>query len=145
MERMRFGLLVKAFCAGFVAVLVFHQGMLSMLAAGGLTDRAIFPSGPTWPLGLPQIWSIAFWGGLWGIAFALLRPRLPSTGAAHWVAAAAFGAVAPTLVNWFVVAPLKSLPLAAGWAFAPMLTGVLVNAAWGVGTALFLHLALRRS
>ena len=139
------GALLAAFCAGFVAVLVFHQGMLSVLVAVGLTDRAIFPSGPTWPLGLPQIWSISFWGGLWGIAYALLRPRLPRGGAGHWLGAAAFGALAPTLVNWFVVAPLKSLPIAAGWQFAPMLTGLLVNGAWGIGTALFLSLALRRT
>ena len=59
-----------AFIAGFVAVLIFHQGMLSILNAFGFTSRAPFPVQPTHPLGIPQIWSLAFWGGVWGLVFA---------------------------------------------------------------------------
>ncbi|MNC88277.1 hypothetical protein D3C83_40770 [compost metagenome] len=51
-----------------------------------------------------------------------------------------FGAIFPTLVAWFVVAPLKGQPVAAGGAIPGMLTGLIINGAWGIGTALFLVL-----
>jgi hypothetical protein len=53
-----------AFFPGFTAVLLFHQGILSILHAVGFTPVAPFPTKPTQPFGLPQIWSPAFWGGL---------------------------------------------------------------------------------
>jgi len=123
-----------AFASGFIAVLVFHQGMLDILGAVGLTARTPFPNAATWPLGLPQIWSAAFWGGLWGLVLVAVHRRFPK-GAAYWGTVLLFGALGPTLVNWFVVAPLHGAPLAAGGDPAAMLTGLLVNAAWGVGAA----------
>ncbi|MEH2154212.1 hypothetical protein [Nostoc sp.] len=41
---------------------------------------------------------------------------------------------------WFVVAPLKGQPLAGGWKLVGIVTGLLVNGAWGVGTAGLLRL-----
>lgn len=128
-----------AFIAGFVSVLLFHQGMLAVLHAVKITPRSPFPTTPTQPFGIPQIWSSALWGGVWGIVFAAIAPRFRQD-TRYWVAALLFGALAPTLVAWFVVAPLKSQPLAGGFQPAAMLTGILVNAAWGVGTALLLRL-----
>lgn len=125
---------IPAFVAGFIAVLVFHQGMLNLLAAVDITGRSPFPVGSTWPLGLPQIWSSAFWGGVWGLVLIAVHRQFPS-GKGYWLAVLAFGALAPTLVNWFVVAPLQGAPIAGGWDASAMLTGVLVNAAWGLGTA----------
>ena len=51
-----------AFVAGFIAVLLFHQGMLTLLYTIGFTPRAPFPMQPTKPFGLPTIWSIAVLG-----------------------------------------------------------------------------------
>ena len=55
-----------------------------------------------------------------------------------------FGAVLPTLVAWFVAAPLKGQPMAGGWKLQAMMIGPIVNAAWGLGTALIYRL-FRRS
>ena len=127
-----------AFFAGFVAVLIFHQGMLSILHAIAFTPRTPFPVQPTHPFGIPEVWSLAFWGGIWGLVFAaFFRP--PAKGAKYWFGAILFGAVGPTLVAWFLVASLKGLPMAAGWKLTAMMTGILVNGAWGLGTALFLR------
>jgi hypothetical protein len=57
-------------------------------------------------------------------------------GAAFIVGAVIFGAVLPTLVAWFVVAPLKGQPVAAGFVPAAMMIGPIVNAAWGLGAGL---------
>jgi hypothetical protein len=64
-------------------------------------------------------------------------------GAKYWVAAIAFGALLPTLVAWFLVAPLKHQPVAGGWKPKTMMIGPIVNAAWGLGTALISRLAKR--
>jgi hypothetical protein len=46
--------------------------------------------------------------------------------------------VLPTLVVWFVVLPLKGLPVGGGFAWPGIIIGPVVNGAWGVGTALLL-------
>jgi hypothetical protein len=130
--------LFTGFVGGAIAVLVFHQGALAMLHAMGLTPRTPFAMQATAPLGIPQIWSLAFWGGVWGVLLAWALHRLD--GPRLVFASIAFGAILPTLVAWFIVAPLKGQPVAGGFAQAAMLTGVLVNAAWGLGTGAFLLL-----
>jgi len=128
--------------AGAVAVIAFHQSAAALLHALQLTPRAAYSFAPTPPFGIPQLWSLAFWGGVWGIVLAAALARLD--GIRLIVAATLFGAVAPTLVAWFVVAPLKGQPVAAGWAPAAMAIGPIVNAAWGLGAGIGLHLFGRR-
>jgi hypothetical protein len=139
------GQVAEAFGAGFLSVLVFHQGMLGLLHAIGFTPGVPFPMKPTAPLGIPQIWSLAFWGGVWGIIFfALVKPTRP-TGPTYFISALLFGAIAPTLVAWFVVSPIKGVPAAGGWQGAAMATALMINAAWGIGTAIFLSVAAKWS
>jgi hypothetical protein len=117
--------------------------MLMLLNEVGLTTRRAFVIQPTYPFGVPAVLSAAFWGGLWGIALTSVTKPFYS-GARYWLSALLFGTFAPTLVAWFVVSPLKSVPIAAGWRIPPMLTTVLVNAAWATGTALLLRLWFSR-
>jgi hypothetical protein len=130
--------IVAGFAAGAVSVLVFHQGAAALLHAIGLARSAPWSTAPTAPWGVPQVGSLAFWGGIWGVAFAALLARLD--GARLVVAATILGAALPTLVAWFVVAPLKGQPAAAGWVPGAMIVGPIVNAAWGLGTGLGLAL-----
>jgi hypothetical protein len=126
--------LVVGFVSGFLAVLVFHQGALAVLHAMQWTPAGPYPMRAVAPFGVPQVLSLAFWGGVWGVLLAATLARLD--GAKLVVAATIFGAVLPTLVAWFVVAPLKGQPAAAGFAMPGMLVGPIVNAAWGLGTGL---------
>jgi hypothetical protein len=128
---------VIGFIAGFVAVLVFHQPVLGLLNASGFVHADTYSINATKPFGVPQVLSLAFWGGVWGILFSLAQTRFPR-GAGYWVASFVFGAILPTLVAWFIVAALKGQPLAGGWESHRMITGLLINGAWGIGTALFL-------
>lgn len=130
--------LVVGFISGAAAVLVFHQGAAALLHALELTSRAPYSLQSTQPFGVPQIWSIAFWGGVWGVVLAATLARLD--GARLVLAALVFGAVLPTLIAWFVVAPLKGQPVAAGLAPMAMLVGPIVNGAWGLGTGIGLAL-----
>jgi hypothetical protein len=130
--------LIVGFISGAVSVLLFHQGAAALLHALTLTPRAAYSMDGTAPLGIPQVWSLAFWGGVWGVLLAATLARLH--GAAFIVGAAVFGAVLPTLAAWFVVAPLKGQPIAAGFVPMAMLIGPIVNAAWGLGTGIGLAL-----
>lgn len=132
---------LPAFIAGALAVLVFHQSALGLLHLVGLTPRTPFVLGGVPPLGVPQLLSLMFWGGVWGLA---LLPLLRPLGDARcWLRGLVLGALGPTLVSWFIVAPLKGLPLAGGWQPAAMATGLIVNAAWGLGLVALLRLAQR--
>jgi hypothetical protein len=134
--------LAIGFVAGFLAVLLFHQPVLALLTQIGFAKAAVYSFNATSPFGVPQVISISFWGGVWGILFAAIEHRFPR-GGRYWLYAFLFGAIFPTLVAWFVVAPLKGLPVAGGWQASRMITGFVINGAWGLGTALLLVLGLR--
>ena len=134
--------LLLGFVAGFIAVLLFHQPVLALLNQMGFAKANVYSLNATAPFGVPQVLSLAFWGGVWGMLFAAVERRF-STGALYWIYAFAFGAIFPTLVAWFIVAPLKGLPVAGGWQLNRMITGIVINGAWGLGTALLLRLGYR--
>ncbi|MBW4426524.1 MAG: hypothetical protein KME50_19230 [Nostoc desertorum CM1-VF14] len=134
-QKAEFSRFVLAFVAGFIAVLVFHQGLLVLLHAINFAPRPPFQTTPTQPFGIPQFLSAAFWGGVWGLVWATITMGW-QVNRKYWIASLIFGAVAPTLVAWFVVAPSKGLPIGGGWQPAGIITALLVNSAWGVGTAL---------
>lgn len=128
---------IAGFAAGFLAVPLAHQPMVELLHLIGLVPWTPYSTFPVPPWGVPLVLSASFWGGVWGIVFAFVSPLFPR-GGGYWVSAILFGALALTLVSWFIVSPIKGLPLAAGFDPARMAGGLLVNGAWGFGTALLL-------
>jgi len=134
--------IVVGFLAGAASVLLFHQGMLAVLHAINFAERAPYSFAPTAPFGVPQLWSLAFWGAVWGAVLAATLGRLD--GARLLAGAVVFGAILPTLVAWFFVAPLKGQPIAAAGVPAAMAVGLMVNTAWGLGTGIGLALFGRR-
>ena len=72
---------VRAFLAGFLSTMIFHQGLLQIFY---LTHRV---AKPAWnlqavpPLGVPSVVSLAFWGSIWGVALWWMLGR--SRGAAR--------------------------------------------------------------
>ena len=129
---------LAGFAAGFVATLVFHQGALAVLNGIGYIDAPPFPRRPTPPFGVPAVWSLAFWGGVWGLVYVVAERWFPRS-AGYWAAAILFGAVLPSLVAWLVVFPLKGVAVAGGFRASYLVTALAVNGAWGLGTGLFLR------
>jgi hypothetical protein len=101
--------IIVGFIAGFLSVLVFHQLGFYIATELGFGRSVIYNMRPVPPFGVPLILSAAFWGGLWGIVGAYIVPRLPAwlDGPYGWMA---FAAVVVTLVNWFIVLPIKGGP-----------------------------------
>lgn len=136
---------LAAFVAGALGVLIGHQVMLTLLHAVGFTSYAAWDMTSVPPLGVPALASHAFWGGVWGLVFVLLEPRLPRRPVAYWISVAAFGGVALTAVAVAVVLPIKGRPPVVDPPAAALTMGLLVNATWGVVTALFVKLFSKRS
>ena len=134
---------ILAFIAGFLAVPLGHQIMLTLLRGIGFAPFGPWDFTPVPPLGVPNLLSQSFWGGVWGMVFALIEPRLPRAPALYWSIVAVFGAVALTGVYVAVVMPLKGAPPPVGSPVPALVSGLLVNAAWGVMAALLLRLAAR--
>jgi hypothetical protein len=134
-------LLILGFIAGFVATLIFHQSLWSLFNQIGLIapDRPAWPLEPVPPLGVPSVISKAFWGGLWGAALAAILGQM--SGPAYWASWILVGAVALTAVAFFVVAPIKGEPIPPLW--PRFVVGLMLNGAWGFGTALLLRLMAR--
>lgn len=131
-----------AFSAGFIAVLILHQPVLGFLASIRITQAVPYATKAVGPLGVPQFISAAFWGGVWGVALHAVSRRW-SLNTNFVLKAMFFGMVFPTAVAWFVVAPIKGLPMMGGLMFNNILTGLCVNAAWGLGAGLLLALYRR--
>src|ERR1700723_181074 len=109
MTRALFG-----FIAAAISVLTFHQAMweaLHVLNLPGLGMPPPYPTRAMPPLGVPLILDLCFWGGLYGIVFGLLLPRMT---APLWLCGLVLGIVA-ALVGLLVVPAIKGLPIGAGW------------------------------
>ena len=132
------------FIAGFLATLIFHQLTLGLLWSIKLAPFAPFAMAATKPFGIPAVFSLAFWGGIWGILFAWIDSYFPARSA-YWLTAFLFGAIFPSLVALLVVLPLKGRPLGGGWHPPLLITAFLINGAWGLGTGLILKLLSGRA
>ena len=114
-QRSRGVALALGFLAGAVAVLTFHQGAIALLTATGRNEYRV----------------------------PLIAPR-DRRSAGYWLAGIALGALALPMVGWFIVAPLKGQPVAAGWNGARMGFSMLINGAWGLGVAVIYGMLQRR-
>ncbi|MGM0563430.1 MAG: hypothetical protein ACQES2_03780 [Pseudomonadota bacterium] len=129
----------KAFISGFLATLIFHQGLFGLLYLAGAVPQPPFNLDPVPPLGVPAVISLAFFGGLWGLpVWALIRGK---AAGAYWSIATVFGALGPTAVAMLVVFPLKDLPVSA----QTWVGGLILNGAWGMGVGVFMKGLARTS
>ena len=129
---------LKAFVAGFLATLLCHQAVIGLFYLAGLTPSPPFNMNPVPPLGVPQVMSLAFWGGVWGLPlWWLIRSRRRLK---YMLTALVAGAIAPTAVAMLVVFPFKEQAVN----LQIVLGGLLVNGAWGLGVATLMSLIHRQ-
>jgi len=135
MKRMA---LIGAFVAGFLSTLIFHQGLLEIFYILDLSTHAPYSTKATAPFLVPQVISLAFWGGIWGVPLWFIIRHLSKIN--FWLMALVFGALAPSMIAWFVVFPLKGLPVAGGWKPMVIMVSLIINGVWGLGTALLMKI-----
>ncbi|MDV2079896.1 hypothetical protein [Marinobacter xestospongiae] len=125
---------LKAFVSGFLATLIFHQGLFTLFHVAGAGAAEPFNFEPVPPLGIPAVVSLSFFGGLWGLVLWALLGRLATRP--FWALSVVLGALFPTAVAMLVVFPLKGLAVSQ----TTWLGGLLLNGFWGLGVAVFLAL-----
>jgi hypothetical protein len=128
-----------AYIGGFLSTLTLHQGALALMHGLGWTDHTPFVLQPTPPFGVPQVISLALWGGVWGIVMIAVLPRSLAK-ASYIVAGSAFGALLPSAVALLLVMPLKGQLMAGGGDVRIIIVELILNGLWGAGTALFIDL-----
>jgi hypothetical protein len=129
-------LAVRGLVAGALAALTVRQGALFLASLADLAAPPSFALKPG-PGGLlPQAASAALWGALWGAALAVLLPRR-GRGRRYWLTGLLLGAALPTSAALTLVAAGGG-----GWppGWLEVAAGLLVEGAWGLGTALALVL-----
>lgn len=129
--------LAFGFLCAFLGVLFFHQGTITFFHGLGWVAGPAFRQTPVPPLGVPLVWNAAFWGGMWGILFAILEPRRPAA-MPLWLFAILFCLLLPLVVGaWILVPLIKGTPLFANGNTAAMARAIGIYTMWGFGLALF--------
>jgi len=133
--------LLLGFLAGFLSHLIFQGAFGGILYAAHLLPALPWSLAPVPPLGVPKSLSLAFWAGLWGLAYALLERRLTALHA-WWSGGLIFGLALPLVAYWFVVLPLKGVGIGGGFHLAMVPIEVGFHAVFGIGTAIIFRLGL---
>jgi hypothetical protein len=143
------------FVAAAISVLIVHQTIIYALGAAGMTRSVPWTMRPIGygPLPwLPLVVNSVFWGGMWGVIFALIYDSLP--GRASWLKGLEFGILVVILSNWIFLPMIRQYafgyppqPLFSGFNGSnPMvlLPGFLILAGFGLGLGIIYGLIARR-
>ncbi len=129
--------MMLGFFAGFIGVLVAQQPLLALLYALHVAARAPYSTEMTMPMGRPYVWSMAFWGGVWGILLGMFHNRWRE-GPHFWRDVALFGAIVPTAFSWITTLVMTHHPFGGHWAVGVVLTPFMINAVWALATEVIL-------
>lgn len=144
------GRVVLGFVAAAISVLIVHEGIIYLLnAAGYIPSRgwSMTPAIPPW--GVPRLINNVFWGGLWGVLFALAYERIP--GGMAWLKGLIFGLFIVVVSNWILLPLIKgqvfgqpNQVLFGGWNPARMWIVAAIVGGFGLGLGIVYGLLRRR-
>jgi hypothetical protein len=142
------------FIAAAISVVVVHQTIILVLGTYGMSRSTPWDLRPLGYGVVPQIPILAnsiFWGGMWGVVFALIYGWLP--GGASWLKGLIFGALVVIFSNWTFLPMIRQYifsyppqPLFAGFNGSnPMvlLPGFLILTGFGLGLGIIYGLITR--
>jgi hypothetical protein len=154
------GRIILGFVAGMLAVLLIHQPVIAGLAAAKLlpasavaynmepmkTAPAMVAStvaGLGAGIGLkgwPTLFNTVFWGGMWGLFYALTFARLPVGG---WLKGLLLGAFIMVFSSWMLMPWIRGQPLFAGYDPMRMAVTAMIALPFGIATGIIFGLMRR--
>jgi hypothetical protein len=142
------GRMVLGFIAAAIAVLIVHEGVIYLLTQGGLIRGAAWGMQPIPPWGVPRLINNVFWGGLWGVLFALIYEGLP--GGAAWLKGLIYGLFIVVVSNWILLPLIKgqvfgqpNQVLFGGWDPRRMAAAAIIVGAFGLALGVLYGLMRR--
>jgi hypothetical protein len=146
--------ILLGFVAAALAVLLVHQPIIGALAAAKVIPAVAYNMEPlkTAPpmlasmfagfgfKGWPALFNNVFWGGLWGVLYALVFARLPMAG---WVKGLLLGVFVMVASNWLLLPYLRGQPLFAGFDPTRMAVTACIILPFGIATAIIYGLMAR--
>jgi hypothetical protein len=130
------GRIVLGFVAAALSVAIVHEGIIFLLTNYGVIRGTAWGMQPIPPWGVPRLLNNVFWGGLWGVLFALVYDRIP--GHAAWLKGLLFGLFIVVVSNWILLPLIKRLfgqpnqVLFSGWDPQRMLVVVCIVGGFGL-------------
>lgn len=128
------GRAIPGFIAGFLAVLTFHQAMVGVLHATDVIGGVPFSLAPVPPFRVPRLIDLCFWGGVWGLAFALVVRWVPGTALIQGILLG----IAAVLASHLLIVPFGGGSISQGWEFHGIVVSLAINCFWGIGVSLLL-------
>jgi hypothetical protein len=128
------GELVRGFVAAAISVLAIHQVIVGLANKLGLWPGQPYSTAPIGPLGVPTIVNSIFWGGLWGVVYALFNQHLPD--GPLWLRGMMFGWLMVVFSNCLLVPFLKGQPLFFGFDPKKLMSVTLILSGFGAALAL---------
>ena len=150
------GRIILGFVAAMLAVLLVHQPVIAGLAAAKLLPATAVAYNME-PLknapavvasafaglglkGWPTLFNTVFWGGMWGVLYALTFARLPVGG---WLKGLLLGAFIMVFSSWMLIPWIRGQPLFAGYDPMRMMVTAMITLPFGIATAIFFGLMRR--
>jgi hypothetical protein len=99
------GRIALGFIAAAISVIVVHEAAVYALTRVGLGGGTAWGMQPIPPWGVPRLVNNVFWGGLWGVLFALIYERVPGDKA--WFKGLAYGLIIVVVSNWTLLPLIK--------------------------------------
>ncbi|MFZ1105488.1 MAG: hypothetical protein WAN86_21970 [Hyphomicrobiaceae bacterium] len=99
------GRIALGFIAAVIAVIVAHEAIIYGLTQAGLVRGTAWGMRPIPPWGVPRLVNNMFWGGLWGVLFALAYDWVP--GRKAWLKGLIYGLFIAVVGSWVLVPLIK--------------------------------------
>jgi len=125
--------MILGFIAAAVAVVAVHQSIIFVLNKAGVLPNKPWSMDPIGQFGIPTIVNSIFWGGLWGVVFAILHDVLP--GNATWIKGLVFGLLIALISNFTLLPLIKGTPLFMGYDVKKIVGVLIVLSGFGMATA----------
>jgi len=132
------GRIVLGFVAAAISVAIVHEAIIYGLTQAGWIRGSAWGMQPIPPWGVPRLVNNIFWGGLWGVLFALVYDWVP--GSMAWLKGLIFGLFIVVVSNWLLLPLIKgqvfgqaNQVLFGGWDPWRMLAVAIIVGGFGLG------------